>query len=169
MAAVLSPSETSRSVSSPTKLLINNKWVDSQSGKTFPTFNPATGQEITQVAEADAGDVDLAVTSARQALERGAWRTTSASERGRLLNRLADLLEQHADELAYLESLDNGMPLSTARNIALPLTIATSVTSPAGQTRTMARRSRLTATTSVTRGTSRSALSVRSRPGTSQC
>ena len=52
------------------------------------------------------------------------WRTTSASERGRLLNRLADLLEQHADELAYLESLDNGMPLSTARNIALPLTIA---------------------------------------------
>jgi aldehyde dehydrogenase (NAD+) len=124
MAAVLSPSGTLRSFSSPTKLLINNKWVDSQSGKTFPTFNPATGEEIAQVAEADAGDIDLAVSSARQALERGAWRTTSASERGRLLNRLADLLEQHADELAYLESLDNGMPLSTARHIALPLTIA---------------------------------------------
>ncbi|MFL6414806.1 MAG: aldehyde dehydrogenase family protein [Bryobacteraceae bacterium] len=124
MAAVLSTSLKSRSVSSPTKLLINNEWVDSQSGKTFPTFNPATGEEIAQIAEADAGDIDLAVIAARQALERGAWRTTSASERGRLLNRLADLLEQHAEELAYLESLDNGMPLSTARNIALPLTIA---------------------------------------------
>src|SRR3954454_1622112 len=124
MAAVLSPSLKSRSVSSPTKLLINNEWVDSRSGKTFPTLNPATGEEIAQIAEADATDIDLAVTAARQALERGAWRTTSASERGRLLNRLADLLEQHAEELAYLESLDNGMPLSTAQNIALPLTIA---------------------------------------------
>lgn len=124
MAAVLSPSLKSRSVSSPTKLLINNEWVDSRSGKTFPTLNPATGEEIAQIAEADAADIDLAVTAARQALERGAWRTTSASERGRLLNRLADLLEQHAEELAYLESLDNGMPLSTAQNIALPLTIA---------------------------------------------
>ena len=124
MAAVLSPSLQSRSVSTPTKLLINNKWVESESGRTFPTFNPATGEEIAQVAEADAADIDAAATAARQALERGTWRTTSASERGRLLNRLADLLEQHADELAELEALDNGMPLSTARNIALPLTIA---------------------------------------------
>jgi len=124
MAAVLSPSLQSRSVSTPTKLLINNKWVESESGRTFPTFNPATGEEIAQVAEADAADIDAAATAARQALERGTWRTTSASERGRLLNRLADLLEQHADELAQLEALDNGMPLSTARNIALPLTIA---------------------------------------------
>ena len=124
MAAVLSPSLKSRSVSSPTKLLINNEWVESESGKTFATFNPATGEEIAQIAEADARDVDRAVAVARQAFERGPWRTTSASERGRLMNRLVELIEKHADELAHLEALDNGMPLSTARNIALPLTIA---------------------------------------------
>ena len=88
MAAVLSPSLKPRSVSSPTKLLINNDWAESESGKTFATFNPATGEEIAQIAEADARDVDRAVAAARQALERGPWRTTSASERGRLMNRL---------------------------------------------------------------------------------
>lgn len=124
MAAVLSPSLKPRSVSSPTKLLINNEWVESESGKTFATFNPATCEEIAQIAEADARDVDRAVAAARQALESGPWRTASASERGRLMNRLVELLEKHADELAHLEALDNGMPLSTARNIALPLTIA---------------------------------------------
>jgi aldehyde dehydrogenase (NAD+) len=95
-----------------------------QIGKTFTTLNPATGDEITRVSEADAADVDAAVAVARKAFESGPWHTTNASERGRLLNRLADLLEKHADELAHLEALDNGMPLSTARNIALPLTIA---------------------------------------------
>jgi aldehyde dehydrogenase (NAD+) len=124
MAAVLSPSLKERSVSSPTKLLINNEWVGSKSGKTFSTLNPATGEEITRVAEADAADVDAAVAVARKAFESAPWRTTSASERGRLLNRLADLMEKHAEVLTYLEALDNGMPLSTAQNIALPLTIA---------------------------------------------
>jgi aldehyde dehydrogenase (NAD+) len=124
MAAVVSPSLKTRSVSIPTKLLVNNEWVESESSKTFATFNPATGEEIAQIAEADARDVDRAVAAARRALERGPWRTTSASERGRMMNRLAELLEKHADELAHLEALDNGMPLSTARNIALPLTIA---------------------------------------------
>ena len=124
MAAVVSSSPKTSSVSIPTKLLVNNEWVGSESGKTFATFNPATGEEIAQIAEADARDVDRAVAAARQAFERGPWRTTSASERGRMLNRLADLLEKHADELAQLEAMDNGMPLSTARNIALPLTIA---------------------------------------------
>jgi aldehyde dehydrogenase (NAD+) len=124
MAAVLSAPLKPRSVSSPTKLLINNEWVESRSGKTFPTFDPSTGEEIARVAEADAADVDRAVITARQALEHSPWRTMSASERGRLLTRLADLLEAHAEELAQLEALDNGMPLSTARNIALPLTIS---------------------------------------------
>jgi len=124
MATALSPSLKTHSVSSPTKFLINNDWVESESGKTFTTFNPATREEIAEVAEADTRDVDRAVAVARQALERGPWRTMSASERGRLMNRLAELLEKHAEELAHLEALDNGMPLSTARNIALPLTIA---------------------------------------------
>jgi aldehyde dehydrogenase (NAD+) len=112
-----------KTVSTPTSLLINNQWVESESGKTFPTINPATGEELARVAEADAADVDKAVAAARNALERGPWRTTSATERGRLLNRLADLIEQNADEIARLETLDNGMPLTVARGVAIPLTL----------------------------------------------
>jgi aldehyde dehydrogenase (NAD+) len=113
-----------RAAVSATKLLINNQWVDSASGKTFPTINPATGEVICQVAEADAADVDCAVRAARDAFEHGSWRKTAASERGRLLNRLADLIERHADELARLESLDNGKPYAVASAADLPLTIA---------------------------------------------
>jgi aldehyde dehydrogenase (NAD+) len=109
---------------SATKLLINNKWVESTSGKTFPTINPSTGEVITQVAESDAPDVDKAVAAARAAFEKGAWRKMSASQRGNLMNKLADLIEKHADELAQLESLDNGKPYHIARAADLPLTIA---------------------------------------------
>ncbi len=84
---------------SVTRLLINNRWVPSESGKTFATINPSTGEEICQVAEADAADVDKAVKAARAAFE-GPWRKMRASERGRLLYRLADLIEANADELA---------------------------------------------------------------------
>ena len=86
---------------SVTKLLINNRWVPSESGKTFATINPSTGEEICQVAEADAADVDKAVKAARAAFE-GPFRKMRASERGRLLYRLADLIEANADELARL-------------------------------------------------------------------
>jgi len=113
-----------QSAARATRLLINNQWVPSESGKTFGTFNPATGEEIAQIAEADVADVDKAVKAARDAFERGPWRKTNASERGRLLYRLADLLEQHAGEFARLETLDNGMPLTVASGVALPLTIA---------------------------------------------
>ncbi|MBZ5540592.1 MAG: aldehyde dehydrogenase family protein [Acidobacteriia bacterium] len=106
------------------KLLINNEWTDSVSGKTFPTINPATGEEICRVAEADAADVDKAVRAARAAFEKGAWRKMSASQRGLLIYRLADLLEKHADELARLEALDNGKPYFIASVADLPLTIA---------------------------------------------
>jgi len=107
-----------------TKLLINNRWVEAASGRTFPTINPTTGEEICQVAESDAADVDLAVKAARHAFERGPWRRMAASERGRLLLKLADLIEQHAEELARLESLDNGKPYQVAKAADLPLTIA---------------------------------------------
>jgi aldehyde dehydrogenase (NAD+) len=107
----------------PTKLLINNQWVDSASGKTFPTVNPSTGDEICRVAEADAADVDRAVRSARAAFS-GPWRKMAAAERGKLLNRLADLIEKNADELAKLEALDNGKPYKVAKGADLPLTIA---------------------------------------------
>ena len=111
MASVLSLPTESPVALPQTKLLINNRWVASVSGKTFATINPATGEEICQVAEADAADVNLAVKAARAAFDAKApWRRMSAAERGRLLNRLADLIEKHADELAKLESLDNGKP-----------------------------------------------------------
>ena len=106
------------------KLLINNRWVASASGKTFATINPSTGEEICQVAEADAMDVDLAVQAARQAFERGPWRKMPASERGRLLLRLADLIESHGSELARLEALDNGKPVSVATAVDVARTVA---------------------------------------------
>src|SRR5258705_633813 len=110
---------------SATKLLINGQWVSSTSGKTFPTINPSTGEVITQVAEADAPDVDKAVSAARAAFETGAWRKhLSASQRGALMYKLADLIEKNADELAQLEALDNGKPYHVARAADLPLTIA---------------------------------------------
>src|SRR5256886_7959929 len=108
----------------PTKLLINGKWVDSVSGKTFPTINPSTSEVITQVEESDAADVDKAVAAARAAFDKGPWRKMSASQRGVLMNKLADLVEKHADELAQLEALDNGKPYHVARAADLPLTIA---------------------------------------------
>jgi aldehyde dehydrogenase (NAD+) len=108
----------------PTKLLINGKWVDSASGKTFSTINPSTGDVITQVAESDAADVDKAVSAARAAFDKGPWRKMSAAQRGVLMNKLADLIEKHADELAQLESLDNGKPAHIARAADLNLTIA---------------------------------------------
>ena len=107
-----------------TRLLINNQWVEAVSGRTFPTMNPATGEEICQVAEADAADVDKAVLAARKAFDNGPWRRMSAAERGKLMYRLADLVEKNADQLARLESLDNGKPYGVALAADLPLTIA---------------------------------------------
>jgi aldehyde dehydrogenase (NAD+) len=104
-------------------LLIGGKWVDAASGKTFPTLDPATGETICNVAEGDAADVDLAVKAARKAFETGPWPEMAAAERGRILNKLADLVEQNADELAALESLDNGKPVAVARAADLPLTV----------------------------------------------
>jgi aldehyde dehydrogenase (NAD+) len=106
-----------------TKMLIGGKWCDSQSGKTFETVNPATEEVITEVAEGDAPDIDQAVKSARKAFESGPWRTMDARDRGRLLNKLADLIESHSDELAELETLDNGKPIGESRNADLPLVI----------------------------------------------
>src|ERR1700733_3631914 len=109
---------------SQTKLLIDGKWVNAASGKTFETINPSTGDVIAHVAAADKADVDKAVDAARRAFETGAWSTTPASERGRLLNKLADLLEQNKEELAALETLNNGKPISDSLNADLPLAIA---------------------------------------------
>src|SRR5438128_2997230 len=120
MAAATAPAPKPKTVKAPRvkdqPLLIGGKWLDSVSGKTFATVNPATGETICQVAEGDRADVDLAVKAARKAFEEGPWSKMNASDRGRLLNKLADLLEQNIDELAGLETLDNGKPYRDARN-----------------------------------------------------
>ena len=103
------------------KLLINGKWVDATSGKTFDVVNPATAERMATVAEGGREDVDLAVRAAREAFEQGPWSKMTASERGKAIWRLADLLEQHADEFAELESLDNGKPMSVAKAADVPL------------------------------------------------
>lgn len=97
-------------------MLIDGKWVPARSGKVFDTYDPGTGRVIARVAEGDAADVDLAVKAARRAFEEGPWSRMSPSDRGRAIWKLADLIEQNADEFAELEVLNNGKPLSIARN-----------------------------------------------------
>src|SRR5439155_7040215 len=106
-----------------TRMLIDGKWIDSVSGRTFETINPATGEVIAHVAEGEKPDVDKAVRAARKAFEKGSWRKMSARERGRILYKLADLIEQNKEELAKLESLDNGKPLKDAMAADLPLVV----------------------------------------------
>ncbi len=106
-----------------TECFIDGKWLPAASGKTFPTINPATEEVIAEVAEGDAADINLAVEAARRAFDSGPWSRMDARDRGRLLNRLADLIEEEIDELAALESLDNGKPIRDARTADLPLVI----------------------------------------------
>jgi phenylacetaldehyde dehydrogenase len=108
-------------VSTPRKMFIDGKWVDAASGKTFPTYNPATGEVLAQVAEGDREDIDRAVKAARRAFESGPWHEMTASQRGRVIWKLGDLIEEHLEEFAQLESLDNGKPLSVARVADVPL------------------------------------------------
>jgi len=107
----------------PTQMLIDGKWVNSTSGRTFETINPTNGEPIARVAEGEAVDVDKAVKAARRAFEKGPWRKMNARERGRLIYKLADLVEKHKEELAALETLDNGKPIRDSLNADLPLTI----------------------------------------------
>jgi phenylacetaldehyde dehydrogenase len=110
-------------IDKPRKMLIDGKWVNSISGKTFPTYNPATGEILALVAEGDRDDIEQAVKAARRAFDHGPWRRLTASERGRLIWKLADLLESHTEEFAYLESLDNGKALTIARAADVPLAV----------------------------------------------
>ena len=101
------------------QLFIDGQWVDAESGKTFTTPNPSTGEPLAEVAEADAADIDKAVAAARRAFE-GKWSSMSARDRGRLLYKLSQLIEQHAKELAELETLDNGKPIKESLYVDLP-------------------------------------------------
>src|SRR5258708_27377953 len=112
-----------RYISRARDLLIDGNWVNAASGKTFPVYDPSTGNVLALVAEAASADVDKAVKAARKAFDEGPWPRMSPSERGRLLWKLGDLIEKHAEEFATLESLDNGKPLTIARAADVPLTV----------------------------------------------
>ena len=106
--AVAAPSKPKSVKAPPVKdqpLFIGGKWLDAVSNKTFPAINPATGDTICQVAEGDKADIDLAVKAARKALESGPWKKMDAADRGRLMFKLADLIEKEAGELAVLDAL----------------------------------------------------------------
>ena len=116
-------SRVSDFIAKPLKMLIDGKWVSAVSGKTFPTYNPATGEILAQIAEGDEQDIDLAVKAARKAFYSGPWSRMTASDRSKLIWKLADLLEQHLEEFATLETLDNGKPLTVARAADVPLAV----------------------------------------------
>src|SRR5215475_6750295 len=118
---VISNQEVRAFLSEPRKMLINGKWVDSASGKTFQSFNPATGSVLAEVAEGDQEDINRAVSAARAAFDNGPWRRRmTPAERGRAIWKLADLIDQYADDLALLETLDNGKPLTISRAVDIP-------------------------------------------------
>lgn len=106
-----------------TECFIDGQWRPAASGKTFATINPATEQEIAQVAEGDAADIDLAAKAARRAFDSGDWPKMDARDRGRLMYKLADRIEAEIDSLAALETLDNGKPIRESRNVDVPLVI----------------------------------------------
>ena len=105
----------------PRKLFIGGQWVDAASGQTFDTPNPATGETLAAIAEGDAEDINRAVGAARAAFDDGPWSRMTPSERGRVIWKIGDLILEHADELAQLESLDNGKPVAVARGADVPL------------------------------------------------
>src|SRR5438105_7225158 len=109
----------------PKKLFIGGRWVDSSGGKTFATYDPATGEELAKVAEAGAEDVDRAVVAARKSFDRGTWRELPPAERAKVLWKVGDMLEERANEFAQLETLDNGMPINDALLFHVPLAAAT--------------------------------------------
>jgi phenylacetaldehyde dehydrogenase len=109
-------------LSNPGKLLIDGQWVEAASGRTFETINPATEEKLAEVAYGEKEDIDRAVRAARQAFAYDSpWRRMSPSARGKLIWRIGDLIEEHVEELAMLESLDNGKPLGVARVADVPL------------------------------------------------
>ncbi|CAK8561662.1 unnamed protein product [Lathyrus sativus] len=106
-----------------TQLLINGKFVDAASGKTFPTLDPRTGEVIAHIAEGHSEDIDRAVAAARKAFDLGPWPKMTAYERQKIMLRAADLIEKHNDDIAALETWDNGKPYEQARQVEIPMLV----------------------------------------------
>ena len=151
-------------------LFIGGKWLDSVSGKTFATINPATGETICQVAEGDKADIDLAVKAARKAFEDGPWPRMNAAERGRLLYRLADLIEQHQRGTggARVARQRQALPRRPQRRPAAHHQVL-SLLRRLGRQDPRQDHPRRGQLTSATPGTNRWASSARSSRGTSRC
>lgn len=114
--------EVSQFIAKPQRMLIDGKWVEAKSGKTFEVYNPATGELIGHAQEGGQQDVDLAVAAARRAFDDNSeWRRMTPSQRGRMVSRIGDLILKYGDELAQLEALDNGKPVTVARAADVPL------------------------------------------------
>jgi phenylacetaldehyde dehydrogenase len=108
-------------IAKPKKLLIGGDWLKAASGKTFESYDPSTGEVLAKAAEGDAEDINLAVAAARRAFDQGPWRKMTSSERGRIIWKIGDLILENLEELAELESLDNGKPLAVAKAADVPL------------------------------------------------
>src|SRR6202453_5260223 len=117
-------SKTAEFFSRQHRMLIDGRFVPAASGKTFPVYNPATGEVVARVPEAEEEDVNRAVSAARRAFDEGPWtKKMSPTERGQLLWKIADLLQANLEEFAQIESLDNGKPLAVARVADVPLAV----------------------------------------------
>jgi len=123
MALVTLPSGIREFLDQEQKMLIGGDWVTAVAGSTLDVLDPATGRVIAAVPAAGAADVDQAVQAARGAFDSGPWRTMGPSERGQLVWHLADLIEQHAEEFAALDALDNGKPITATRAADVPLSV----------------------------------------------
>ena len=122
MATATEPaSPAARFLERPKRMLIDGEWIEARHSCTLEVYDPALGEVIDHVPSGDAEDVGLAVTAARRALEDSEWSRLTASERGRLIWRIGDLILENAEELAAIESLDNGKPLSVACAVDVPL------------------------------------------------
>ncbi|HNJ40642.1 MAG TPA: aldehyde dehydrogenase family protein, partial [Acidobacteriota bacterium] len=105
------------------QLLIDGKFVDAMSGRTFESLNPSTGEVLAHVAEGEAEDINLAVTAARRAFESGPWARMTPHQRGKILYKAAQIITDRAKELAELETLDNGKTLRETTYVDIPQTI----------------------------------------------
>jgi phenylacetaldehyde dehydrogenase len=172
---VETPTPVPSFLSQPKRMLIDGEWVESRHSRTLEVYDPAVGQAFDHVPAGDEEDIDRTVAAARRAFEDSDWSRMTASERGRVIWRIGDLILEHADELAVIESIDNGEPVAVARAADVPLAadlfhyMAGFATKIHGQTFPISVPPRRALSSMRTRSRNRSASSGRSSRGTCRC